>query len=538
MHSLAALKFEEKSMINLPDIAPFEKKAFRHNFALKKNKTLKVLGASDNDSEFRKPKQSIFDSTEKHKRDTSNSFISVKLKIHTPIQKKRIPAAKSTENLATPGDNVKIEISMLGESEIPFATTTSSSTLSMPPVLYSSNCNFSQLKFRNKRINNIEYIGKTPLPTKNPIEDPFYYANMKKNASFSSFRNILDGQHEVFNKPYPYFGKTGKAQSKAKTIIKKCKALLLRKEMECKCPQKNVFSRKLARITNDEIRKALPRLVEVKLHVPILSRIHFYPQKVKCFKNIVIVYFEGTFGIFSSKLTVKHGVWKLLRKLSNLFQLILVIPSTNSREIILQYFELKKILIAGVYSIHSLIKIPKSSYKFQDYSQIYIDFDCQFPHKNCIIIANHKLFDECEKLENFIYQNSGLPKLNAEGIPVSSYEYPETPHIILLPDARIESDSNLLEKVVGILSNALKDFRSFRDNFNFGDFFTGDNVGVVRTCVAHHLFLESMYENPMRVYQFCDKNYSGSRYVIYCKVHGRYYREFPMEYPIQNFIVK
>ena len=136
---------------------------------------------------------------------------------------------------------------------------------------------------------------------KDSSDDPFHYSNMVKNSNLSSFSKILHGKNKPGGSSFPYCSRIPRPPSIHKTFVKKTLQKLSKNLDDCECLSKSFSFSEYA----NETFNFLPKTIDFKDFIPKLSRIHFYPQQVVCFKNLIIVNFEGALGYFSNILNIK-----------------------------------------------------------------------------------------------------------------------------------------------------------------------------------------------------------------------------------------
>ena len=214
-----------------------------------------------------------------------------------------------------------------------------------------------------------------------------------------------------------------------------------------------------------------------------------------------------------------------------------MISFNNRQDCILQAFEKQKIRLAGIYAAHSLSGNNREAEKLQNYNQIYIDFECKNPKTSCMLIACHKYVDEPEKIEDLIYLNRGIkPKLNLERSPVSSFEYPNCPFTVLLPDYRINDRITVLDSILNDLANFVKGFKAYKDTLDFGEFFKKFEYFVIESIVPHHVLLNTIQKKIFKEDLKNDKKEKD--FVVFCKLHNRYFLNYPKTYPMNSYVVK
>jgi hypothetical protein len=370
---------------------------------------------------------------------------------------------------------------------------------------------------------------------KDQIEDPFFYGNLKKTSNFSPFRLLFEENIEQNSISYPYFSKNIKNLTRMKTLPKvslKTKLKRLQTGPHCKCLSFLKISSTQA--TFEEIRESLPFLREVKRVVKTLYRIFFFPQKAQSFKNIIIVYLEGTFATCKPVKLKKKGTWKTLRKLSTFFQIVIVVQEKRLKDWLLTVIESKKMQVSGLYFINEHSGVTFRCSKFLDYSQIYYDFEISNPQSNCLVITCHGLDEVSSDPEEIIFdQARPWTHLTVSGVPVASYEYYETPYLIIIPQLRKENNCEILKKFLNDLEELFVEFKSFRDTLSFPKFFERFSYPEFKTIRAHHHFLDLLDGHLL------DKEIKkeGNRVVIHCALHKRYYKYFKLSRPTTTFII-
>ena len=335
--------------------------------------------------------------------------------------------------------------------------------------------------------------------------------------------------------PFPYCSRIGRSPIK-KTSIKAKPLNPAISSLECKCRLKQSKSDLMP--SKSEIIFSLPEICEIKMHIPYLVKMYFYPQNVTCFRNLLLINFEGALGYFTSVLYIKSGAFKALRQISRIFQLILIISmETNGKDEIIQTFIKKDVKLAGVYTSISPPNASRETNKLQNYSQIYADFDCDNPHESTMIISTHKFTEEVMDIKDFIYLHRGLgPKLNVNRVPIATLQYPEPPCTVLIPDYNFCTKITFIAKLLEDLQEYLQSYKAFRDTFNFVNFFQCFEYQTATSAKPYHIMLNSLLEN---IYN-CNSN-SATRYqkslIGHCRIHNRYYINYPKQCPKNLFIL-
>ena len=193
--------------------------------------------------------------------------------------------------------------------------------------------------------------------------------------------------------------------------------------------------------------------------------------------------------------------------------------------------------LAGLYVSYSLHNISRETSRLQNYFQIYADYDCKNPQKNCLIVTNHKLEEECIDADELITKTQGIyPKLNAERLPVCTKEYPNIPCVVLLPHYDICSSFTLISKIANDILICLVDFKPFRDTFDFYQFLRNADYIFIETTVSYQILLNSLikffYNDPNENKRDLERDY-----LVYCKLHNRYYINYPKTHPLSTFII-
>lgn len=476
-------------------------------------------------SKFPAIKQKLLENTKNSKTTTGElkePNITIKKFLQTPYKKKTDLQLAVNETLR---DKIRIEISNCVDVK-PQSTLSNFNNNYLVPMIVDLPIEQQKKKTRRKT----STAGSSSGSVNNSFEDPFYYANMIKSSNFSAFHTILDRKNEMVSNPFPYCSRIGKSPKKQLPVKLKPSPLLINLP-ECKCMIKN---------ESEEEKFALPDLLEIKAHIPSLLKIFFYPQNVTCFRNLVIINFEGALGYFTSVLYIKTGALKVLQKLSKLFQLVLIVSlETSGKDEIVQKFSEKKIQLAGVYASHCPANMTREAGKLLNYSQIFADFDCERPNENCMIITSHRFAEEFTNTEKVISLHRGLgAKLNINRVPICSSEYPQSPCVVLLPDYNYCTEISVINEIAEVLAKSVKNFRAFRETFSFENFFKNSGFCLVPSVKPYHVLLDCLVKN---IHQTRNNSEMAENYeknlIGYCKLHSRYYLNYPKSNPVNLFVI-
>ena len=465
--------------------------------------------------------------------DKSSSFNTSKIKMHNPIKKTKIKSLIALPSVIV----VKAEDNDLF----------SSNHTEKKAMLNKTGNNSGDLKIDRSpsihmKLNSSLIVDVSPVSIKDIPSDPFHCSIIIKSPAFSPFGSILDKRYEYSGSSFPYFSRMAEPIFKLHKRNKgKANTTILSKVCNCKSNKIDKFNY-LSLQRKSDTENCLPTLSQFLNRIPSLTRFFYYPQKVACFRNLIILNFEAIFvPINKKKYNIEPETWSTLLKLSSYFQLILVVSSTNkSRESIFQEFERQQIKIAGFYLWNSVISRNGEALKLQDYSQIYLDYECKYPEMSSIILTSHKIIDEVENLEDIISLDLGIrPKLNIERVPVSSLEYPETSCTVLLPKIEIGHSNIFLEAFTNNLIGSLQNFKSLIEIFNFITFFHDFKYCIIQSGIANQLLLEMLLPNLIQNEKKDHIPFRSSKnYIDHCKTHDRYFINYPGSLPKTTFIIK
>ena len=370
------------------------------------------------------------------KDDSRDSNLTTKKSILIPPKRKKdVSASILLEQEKSIKDTVSIEISVCSNANLQKCINNFHNNFLTPLSLNpdASPLNKLQNKIKKRKNSTAERTVSPSTQNNNAFEDPFYYGNIKKNSNFSAFHTIIDRKNEMLANPFPYCSRIGKSPKK-KTSIKARPLSTSMSILECTCKVKK--SKSDLKAPKSDIIFSLPEICEIKMHIPYLAKIYFCPQNVTCFRNLVVINFEGALGCFTSVIYIKSGAFKVLRQISKIFQLVLVISMEgNGKDEIIPIFARKNVKLAGVYASVSPSNIGRETNKLQNYSQIYTDFDCHKPHESILVISAHKFAEEIIDIKDIIYLQRGVgPKFNISRVPIGTLQYPEPPCTVLIPD--------------------------------------------------------------------------------------------------------
>ena len=253
-------------------------------------------------------------------------------------------------------------------------------------------------------------------------KDPFYFTNILANPKFSSFYDLLNIFSDSSSN-FPYCSRINRNYPRPLNTIPvsiendkphNCKEIVKISLMD----KKPLYDNHLASIK--EIRKYKPWVNSIYLNI----------QETSCLNKMIIINLQSI--VIKDTLILRPNLSKPIKSLIPHFLIILV--NSNTELLLSEIFSALKqeeIIVSAVYEINNP---GNKTEKIIDYSQIFIDFDIQFPNKDCIIITHHNICDETEVKDSGIIGKkigSGI-KLFSERIPLPSIEYPCMPVSILL----------------------------------------------------------------------------------------------------------
>lgn len=512
-----------------PEFAMPEIRRMRREVSMPNVKPIKKANSATDNFESNHSKFA-YEPLEEKKLRSSKSFVTTKLKIHPYHKKQTVSLVSSSQPCLFKSPPCLFELTQSSQVSPILPKTIKPNLASLVPKQEGDLKNFNTKSFPNNENTNFQTFYNKEVP-----EDPFYYGNIIKNSNFSAFRSLFDGSSDINTLSYPIKWKKGKVIVKPKPCKNSTKIARLNRVLNCKCPN---FAKKesIVQATQADIKESLPSLREVKKTIQTLYRVHFFPQKAQCFKNLILVNFDGTLGYFKNSFSKKKGTWKLLQKLSTYFQIVLIIHNKMLKDIILQVIESKKIIISGIYCVNDNPNVLKRCRNFLDYSQIYYDFEVSTPNHNCLVITCHNLSENPENPEEMIFDyGRRFTHLLVAGIPVASSEFTETPFVMIVNNIELEKDCSVFQSFVVDLVQFFVDFRCFRDSFDFARFFYKLGYNICKTFKAHHLFLDFVDGHLL------DKDYTKeenkSRKVVFCTQHCRYYKQFRFNKPANYFVI-
>lgn len=462
----------------------------------------------------------------------TKSFMSVKVKIHSQGKKRNLSCAGNSQLVQNKSPSINENIPKTQSS--PILPKTLKPHLTNPMQKLEADFNMA----KNVKKTNFSSSENTNFPVQNNrevSEDPFYYGNIIKNCNFSAFKSLFDGNSDLITISYPHKWKKGKVIVKPKPSQSVSKISKLNRIINCRC-QNHLKKNNIIHATQAEIKESLPTLREVKKTINTLYRIHFFPQKAQCFRNLVLVNFDGTFGQYKSSFTKKKGTWKVLRALSTYFQIVIIVHNKSLKDQILQVIESKKIIVSGVYCVNENPGVLKRCSRFLDYSQIYFDFEITTPNRNCLVLSCHYSSEISDNPEEVIFDClRPFGQLLVPGVPVASSEFIETPFVLVVNSIGIESDCKVFQGFFNGLAEFFVNFRCFRDCFDFSQFFYRLGYNVFKTIRAHHMFLDFIDGHLLE--KDFTKEDNKSRQVFLCMVHNRYYKQFRFNKPANYFVL-
>ena len=341
------------------------------------------------------------------------------------------------------------------------------------------------------------YIKKNPRAVllQSPIrstllEDDYHYSNMLINPNFTSFYDLLQVHLDIFSY-FPYCSRLcldtpnpKLLPTPPKPLKSHCSKLEYPKPSPSLCPKPKTGNLLLE---IDQIRKVIPYFYSV----------HTSKHRASCNNNLIILNFEAL--KHPQFLQLRPSISKVLQKLSPHFQLILTITPAVCLSDITKLFKLEEIKLSAIYSLNANKLTSRSkTQRLADYSQIYVDFQCKLPSRQCFIVTNHCIWDTDEvSAKDFIgHQIGNSIKLNTEHIAVRSKEFPDTPLHVVVNNNSIPEDFKLFTTISKqIISRLAQDYKH-KDFFDFHDILVDQPCKLISSNLPHK-FLANLVEKTL-----------------------------------------
>jgi hypothetical protein len=385
---------------------------------------------------------------------------------------------------------------------------------------------------------------KQPIPKKNCsnikknimkvlkiTNDPYYYPNILLNTKFTSFYSLLS----IFSDnlmTFPYCARINKDNLRSEVYIPVSNTLL--KPVKCTCDLEISLKEKL-------LQKFFLKVSEIKEKKPYLSRVYHKYHRVSCDNKVIIANYETISE--PNSIDLRPNILKVLKNFSPHFHLILVTSKASDMiPCIISRLSEENVLISSIYIVQNLNQRYE---KLLDYSQVFMDYQCDLPSRDCLVITHHNICDveEVGLTETIGKKTGNKIKLNAERIPIASAEFQYMPVCVLLCNPCFPSDcKGLVRMSEDINSDLYNDYYSkLGFDFEFTIKFKGYNI--IATDIPQRLLLEDASVDRIPAVDM-NKNYcflhnkpaKADKKILYFNMFFIYDAFIAIQYRIHNFI--
>ncbi|OMJ82263.1 hypothetical protein SteCoe_17042 [Stentor coeruleus] len=328
----------------------------------------------------------------------------------------------------------------------------------------------------------LNFLNKKPARNFKALNDAYYFVNIFQSGKFASFYSLLNIFTENTNS-YPYCMRTKEPPKPEIPIISNGE--IPKDWVKCTCHQGLIDT------SEDLSLKKIPLVEKIQEFYPFATPIFFKLQNVSCITKAIIINFESIYEEKTS--SISSAVKKALKLLNGCFHLVFVTNNPTNLTTILLQSEVENLNISGVY------KIANNTSKricYLDYSQIFLDFQCSNPRKDCLIVSNHNIFDYKEQFtEDMIgYKIGTTIKVNIEKAPIISYEFDIQPITILLPNPNYPWKFSFFVEFAEDLSEYILENYYFRNTCDFESILESKNYNIVSSSLIYQaIFLNLDY---------------------------------------------
>ena len=359
-------------------------------------------------------------------------------------------------------------------------------------------------KFFPKR-KTISLARKCAPRTMKTASDPYYYTNITAGCNFTPFYNLLGIYTDNLGN-FSYFKTVSKDNIRSEIIM--ASPELIRKSTQRTYRVENSKTAQMFKEDTPRKNEFLNSKENIKKYWPWVSSIYHNPQKVKCIAKLFIVNFESI--VLESNFTIRTQIAEAFKSLKDYFHLIIVTSKSESKIANLEILALFESMDLEVSAIYQIINMKKHSRHIIDYSQIYCEFRCVNPRRDCLIISHHSLCDIQEVHESEIVgRNLGTrTKFHMDRIPIPSLEMKLQPIFILLNNPLLESQVEILGKISQDLIDFLENNYYQRNSFDFEAFMKEKEYKLIWCDLPYKEAIRSMqaYDKPQaQEMQYCPK---------------------------------
>jgi hypothetical protein len=317
---------------------------------------------------------------------------------------------------------------------------------------------------------------KSFINPKCKFQDPYAYLRIMKNQDFTPFQKLVPAAPDSNTSMYPYFLRVARDVKKTEQITVKKLSRAPKAYKDCGCSSNNPKT----------LSRQRPKELEIKNMCDSFTSYDIIQYESLFGTSFIIISFDGTMGfICESKLKLRRGAIKFLKKIDKFFKVIIVTSINKIIPIIASVMKNKGIKVSGIY----FLEISKNK-ELMYLDDIYKDFSIKSPSNNVLVVSSLNL-DISETDSIFVKQSRIKEQLNISMCPVSLEPSPIT---FLVPHILINNSSKPFEALLA--SFRLKDFRPF---FNFQDWIRdcSPKFKVYKSSMPYEIVLEAMPFNPI-----------------------------------------
>lgn len=319
----------------------------------------------------------------------------------------------------------------------------------------------------------LNFLNKKPARNFKALNDAYYFVNIFQSGKIASFYSLLNIFTENTNS-YPYCTRTKEPPKPEIPIIPNGE--IPKDWVKCTCRQGLIDA------DEDLSIKKFPLIEQIQEFYAFATPIFFKLQNVSCITKAIIINFEA---IYEEKtLSITSAAKKALKLLNGCFHLVFVTNNPTNLTTILLQSEVENLNISGVYKIAN---IKSKRVYYMDYSQIFLDFQCSNPRKDCLVVSNHNIFDYKEQFtEDMIgYRIGTTIKINIEKAPIISSEFDIQPITILLPNPNYPWKFSFFVEFAEDLSEYILENYYFRNTCDFESILENKHYNIVSTSLIY-----------------------------------------------------
>jgi hypothetical protein len=298
---------------------------------------------------------------------------------------------------------------------------------------------------KNNRSMNLSPIPKGFLASRFKYDDSYSYVKFMKSHDVTPFNKIISITRDTNFSVFPYLAKIAKEIKKTESAVVVKRVKKPKAYIECLCTgDRNCCFYREKPQDHDIFRICDSPEVKFVQNFSVLFE-----------KNFIFVIFEGVVGIIKENMIkLRKGALKFLKRIQNLFKIVIICTFFEISKEILKVLENKKIKVSVV-----LVNRREKSNEFIHLGKVFQELLIENPESQVLIVASLDL--EVQKDDPIFPKLPRLTQnLNIKSCPISNSREPTiflVPNLLLSPTSKPFENllSSLKSKIIGNSYNFL-----------------------------------------------------------------------------------